>query len=769
MRQLINRRKRQARQFAHVLMIFAVILPLLCALVLPLKSIHAEPLTPADEVLLDNDAIKVTVHHEAQGENVAWTIGYVKKESSIARVPQFKLVENNVQLKFNQLGLRDRWQFTSSGPDKWLQLKTFTTDEVAGSVEFILPVDAEPDLYVQVAEGQNKNQTQSILTEEESGPYRLNAVVEEVSTASSEEAVISSEIPVSTSEETTSSTEEVDTATIPTLSSQEPDTAKVPVTSTLPSSTISSTEQVPVRSETETSIQQKAPVKTVQKAMSDFNSASGYHVYQTSIATRSQDDLNSATGKSDGKTIDINTVPDGYKTSAGEFSYFISQAMIDTSDGKTSLPQNISITDTLPAGVELVDGANSISLYNLDEVAKADKAGKPSLQTKFNEENLIFDAIPNAFSSASVLTGQNLKLVFSDSAMAAINALSEQDDFKGKDVVIQLKVKGTEAAFTDATKTETTVENTASSIFSYDADKSFTAQSNTTQVVLTHAPLETLRFIKYQTDTTTPVKGAEFAIYASEADFKNGEQPLTENQISAEDGTFNFSIKKSSRYYVHEVKAPDGYTVGEDETIDLAHTSQLNKTADGKIIIYNDLQKPNPATAKYNLIIYKKDTDGNGLHGAKIAYVAGNGEENSGTSETDNNKNGLVEGFTDKPELKLDAGNSYEISEKEPPAGYQKLASDFKLNISETGEATLTYQGNDSTANNPTSNKVTTTYNEKTREYDLTMTIYNEKQVITVLPNTGVKGASDKIVPAICLIAMSAAYLVFRILKKVEL
>ena len=382
MRQVINRRKRQARQFAHVLMIFAVILPLLCALVLPLKSIHAEPLSPADEVLLDNDAIKVTAHHETQGENIAWTIDYVKKESSIARVPQFKLVENNVQLKFNQLGLRDRWQFTISGPDKWLQLKKLATDEVAGSVEFILPVDAEPDLYVQVAEGENKNQTQTILTAEESGPYRLDAVVEEeraeessaTSTeetlASSEETEASSENTASSSEETIASTEEVDKNTIPTLSSQEPDTPKVPVTSTQPSTTINSTEQVPVRSETEAPIQQKAPVKTVQKAMSNSNSLSGYKVYSTSIAARSKDELNSATGKSDGKTIDINSVPDGYETGPGEFSYFISQTMINTSDGKTSLPQNITITDTLPAGVELVDGANRAPLKTNQKMVK---------------------------------------------------------------------------------------------------------------------------------------------------------------------------------------------------------------------------------------------------------------------------------------------------------------------------------------------------------------------------------------------------------------
>lgn len=176
---------------------------------------------------------------------------------------------------------------------------------------------------------------------------------------------------------------------------------------------------------------------------------------------------------------------------------------------------------------------------------------------------------------------------------------------------------------------------------------------------------------KIDSETKEGLEGAKFKLYRTEDDARNDRSYLQEVS-SNEHGYAVFDspeIAGDTTYYVKEIAAPDGYKITSAIT-----AVKSSATEDNKINAEIPNEKNN---ARFEL--YKKDTEGNYLEGAKFRLLDGNQKpfEPDRIETTDSN------GYIKFDNLK--AGKTYYLEEVEAPDGYRKKEGKLKLIVDKDG------------------------------------------------------------------------------------
>ncbi len=188
-----------------------------------------------------------------------------------------------------------------------------------------------------------------------------------------------------------------------------------------------------------------------------------------------------------------------------------------------------------------------------------------------------------------------------------------------------------------------------------------------------------IRIIKSDSTTDEPLQGAVFQIYDAEGDLvtfnvlKDGRSAVVDRLITNDEG---FAISAGAlfagTYTLKEIKAPDGYTSGEDVTFEIARdTKYVEFPFIGKML---DVPIGNAPTV---IELSKKTITGDGeLPGAHLCLI----EKESGA---------IVEEWvsTDKPHIvrRLKVGSTYVLRETISPAGYT-VATDIEFTVLDTGD-----------------------------------------------------------------------------------
>ena len=176
---------------------------------------------------------------------------------------------------------------------------------------------------------------------------------------------------------------------------------------------------------------------------------------------------------------------------------------------------------------------------------------------------------------------------------------------------------------------------------------------------------------KVDSETNEGLEGAKFKLYTSENDAKIDNYSIDE-AVTNEHGYAIFEspeIMPNTTYYVKEIEAPDGYKI----------TSEITKvTSSGSADNTINAEIPNEKNnARFEL--YKKDTEGNYLEGAKFRLLDRNQKPFEPDRVETTDSNGYIK-FDN-----LEAGKIYYLEEAEAPEGYNKKDGQLKLIVGEDG------------------------------------------------------------------------------------
>lgn len=315
---------------------------------------------------------------------------------------------------------------------------------------------------------------------------------------------------------------------------------------------------------------------------------------------------------------------DRYVETGKEYYYYINQPTIDLQTQGLILPDGYEIDDTLPAGTEV----ESVELYNLDG-------------TRIN----------NAFETQPQAGTQDLALKLSNSATEAINGLSKETNYYGKDFTLRVKFKVTN---TTSDNIDDLMANQASSKFYYSSlNAPYTATSNLVHIRVKDVT-QTLYFKKV-TENGSPLQGAEFDLLAPDGD-KVNDATIT----SDANGLFSVSAKQfaDGTYTLRETKAPAGY----------AKQDYQVEVKDGKIVgADGDVAKIVDKKQAAKLVLKKRDKASQKmLAGAEFTiYKQNNGQlgDPVETVKTDGNGEATVDD--------LDWETTYWAVETKAPDGYK--------------------------------------------------------------------------------------------------
>lgn len=173
---------------------------------------------------------------------------------------------------------------------------------------------------------------------------------------------------------------------------------------------------------------------------------------------------------------------------------------------------------------------------------------------------------------------------------------------------------------------------------------------------------------KYDKDTNLGLEGAEFELYDNASATGKPIDKATSNEHGY--ATFNSeNIQLDTTYYVKEVKAPEGYKFTSAIT-KVTSSAQSDNTINAEI--------PNEKNnSRFEL--YKKDSNGNYLEGAKFRLL----DENQNKFEPDRIETTDSNGYIKFDNLK--AGKTYYLEEVEAPDGYRKKEGKLKLIVDKDG------------------------------------------------------------------------------------
>lgn len=183
--------------------------------------------------------------------------------------------------------------------------------------------------------------------------------------------------------------------------------------------------------------------------------------------------------------------------------------------------------------------------------------------------------------------------------------------------------------------------------------------------------LANLTIKKYDSETNIGLEGAKFELYRTKENAMS-RTGIVDYAKTNEHGYAVFDspeIAGDTTYYVKEIAAPDGYKITSAIT-----AVKSSATEDNKINAEIPNEKNN---ARFEL--YKKDTEGNYLEGAKFRLLDGNQKpfEPDRIETTDSN------GYIKFDNLK--AGKTYYLEEVEAPDGYRKKEGKLKLIVDKDG------------------------------------------------------------------------------------
>ena len=178
---------------------------------------------------------------------------------------------------------------------------------------------------------------------------------------------------------------------------------------------------------------------------------------------------------------------------------------------------------------------------------------------------------------------------------------------------------------------------------------------------------------KYDSGSNEGLAGAEFELFKYYVDALNRDNVITE--ATTNDKGFA-KFKDSSKivagewYFVREVKAPEGYQIADNPISQVKASLEANNEI--------DLEIPNDKNhARFEL--YKKDSEGNYLSGAKFRLLDQNQEPYDPDIVDTTDSNGYIK-FDN-----LEAGNIYYLEEVEAPEGYLKNPTKLKLEVEADG------------------------------------------------------------------------------------
>ena len=176
---------------------------------------------------------------------------------------------------------------------------------------------------------------------------------------------------------------------------------------------------------------------------------------------------------------------------------------------------------------------------------------------------------------------------------------------------------------------------------------------------------------KVDSETNEGLEGAKFELYRTKENAMS-RTGIVDYATTNEHGYALFDspeIMPNTTYYVKEIAAPDGYKI----------TSEITKvTSSGSADNTINAEIPNEKNnARFEL--YKKDTEGNYLEGAKFRLLDGNQKPFEPDRVETTDSNGYIK-FDN-----LEAGKIYYLEEAEAPEGYNKKDDQLKLTVGEDG------------------------------------------------------------------------------------
>ncbi len=327
-----------------------------------------------------------------------------------------------------------------------------------------------------------------------------------------------------------------------------------------------------------------------------------------------------------------------------EFYYFINQKTIHIGADGVISPTGYRIEDKLPEGVVLTD--HPFTLYNLDG-------------SHIDLENLDRDDYSGK---------ESFSLRLSDNQTRKINELAKRTEYYGEDFSLRVRVKATEDI-----KSNQLVINQASTSFTYfdsdDPDDTVSQKSNHV-AVKTKINTTKIEFDKVNQDEKA-LPNAVFKIYEYDENKSENKGKLLDTKTSDSKGkvTFNYDFPPG-KYVLEEFHAPGQYMLHEDVVIEVDDNLQViwPDGLDGKIV--NE--------KRYNLWLFKVDEHRNPLKGAKFELSGGDLDEPR--IETSDKDGEII--FRAGPMFK---GQTYELRELEAPAGYDKVDTVYKIEMSDEG------------------------------------------------------------------------------------
>lgn len=320
---------------------------------------------------------------------------------------------------------------------------------------------------------------------------------------------------------------------------------------------------------------------------------------------------------------------DRYVETGKEYYYYINQPTINLQTQGLILPNGYEIDDTLPAGTEV----ESVELYNLNGTL-----------------------IDNAFKTQPQAGTRNLALTLTDSATTAINDLSKQAGYYGKDFTVRVKFKVTNTTSDDIPDL---MVNQASSKFFYSSlNAPYTATSNLVHIRVKDVT-QKLNFKKVAEDGSL-LQGATFDLIAP-----NGEKVNDTAITSDANGLFSVSAKQfaDGTYTLRETKAPAGYAkqdyavevkagkiIGGDVHVDGGVAKVIDKKQAAKLVLKKRDQASQKLLAGAEFTLYQQGD--NGQLGKRVVTVT---TDSNGEASVDN----------------LDWATNYWAVETKAPAGYK--------------------------------------------------------------------------------------------------
>lgn len=335
-----------------------------------------------------------------------------------------------------------------------------------------------------------------------------------------------------------------------------------------------------------------------------------------------------------------------YVLDGQEHYYFINQPTINLVSEGLVQPSGYKITDSLPEGVSLANGAASFTLYDL-------------------QGNILEDY-------AIEITDDTFTVTLSEANVKLINAQSNTAGYYGKDFSLRVKVV-VENAIED--ELDDLMVNTATTTFTYSTGQVYEQTSNKVHTRVKTAAVD-FSLTKKITGTDQPLAAAQFALFEDE----ESTVPLSTSTISDESGKIAFAQVMPGEYVLKEIQTPAGF-------ITMAPVA-VTIHADGSITglpeqgnLYNTLKA-------VTLTLNKTGTDGALLTGARFVLVDSQGDR---IELTEMQGVHSVKG--------LQAGR-YQLEESEAPAGYQAVGVIGTLVIESDGG--ILFENNEGHENSPT-------------------------------------------------------------------